>query len=652
MVHHNDCDTSSNCQQSTSNSTFTNQKGTKFEESTVEDTPPLPENCPINLTIVADDSTSSNETQDHKQPQCQTSELPAAAAETLNCDTALDNLIINFENVLSGSSMSSSIDECDLSRPAESSIPLVLNNRSISSPLTTMEACYINEARPDDELVLNVATQHSHYQPNLEDIDENSDEITTSTSNLPTIPELSLLDENDEAQDEEQEEEEDEEVVDEDEDDHDDEEGSSSNEESDIEEDDSNRPTLGSSSNLSRESYIDDNDDDSEENDIESETNSNHEINTSAPTDSMAETAPSLENLAGASSFTAHRRLERMNASTLQEETEEATATLSTNSLVDVHPNHEVRQQNGTNTAGKLFRKFLCYGLFISFFKGPSTRNQPLKLIRTQRPLSISAFDSADSYMNRPQPSVPSVRSATITRLPSLPERTSRYNVVQTDEPLPPGWEARRDTHGRVFYIDHTKRTTTWVKPVWGLPQPPAVGDLPSPATANVNGGDGGNTTAGTITFQDLATPGLHANFGQPSTQLLLGSSSNNNSTNNNNVTNNLPGHSTMFANQQPALGEAPAYAAGQYSSNAEHIHRQQLNRRYQSIRRSITGRGIRDFNQHSYISLDPSNHFVPSWSNTPPVPSVASPAISTISAAQPPPSTGLCLPIVVGNIV
>lgn len=32
-------------------------------------------------------------------------------------------------------------------------------------------------------------------------------------------------------------------------------------------------------------------------------------------------------------------------------------------------------------------------------------------------------------------------------------------------EPLPPAWEARMDSHGRIFYIDHTTRTTSWQRP-------------------------------------------------------------------------------------------------------------------------------------------------------------------------------------------
>ncbi|XP_076167243.1 hecw ubiquitin protein ligase [Ptiloglossa arizonensis] len=36
---------------------------------------------------------------------------------------------------------------------------------------------------------------------------------------------------------------------------------------------------------------------------------------------------------------------------------------------------------------------------------------------------------------------------------------------LSSEEPLPPSWEARIDSHGRVFYIDHVHRTTTWQRP-------------------------------------------------------------------------------------------------------------------------------------------------------------------------------------------
>lgn len=58
--------------------------------------------------------------------------------------------------------------------------------------------------------------------------------------------------------------------------------------------------------------------------------------------------------------------------------------------------------------------------------------------------------------------------SSTITRLPSIPERTVRYHRIELDEQLPTNWEARIDAHGRIFYIDHSNRTTTWSRPTLG----------------------------------------------------------------------------------------------------------------------------------------------------------------------------------------
>ncbi|XP_037938480.1 E3 ubiquitin-protein ligase HECW2 isoform X2 [Teleopsis dalmanni] len=64
----------------------------------------------------------------------------------------------------------------------------------------------------------------------------------------------------------------------------------------------------------------------------------------------------------------------------------------------------------------------------------------------------------------------------TSTRLPSIPERGAAGGMLRTSgifgetdttaEPLPPAWEARMDSHGRIFYIDHTTRTTSWQRPV------------------------------------------------------------------------------------------------------------------------------------------------------------------------------------------
>ncbi|XP_034028892.1 E3 ubiquitin-protein ligase HECW1 [Thalassophryne amazonica] len=50
--------------------------------------------------------------------------------------------------------------------------------------------------------------------------------------------------------------------------------------------------------------------------------------------------------------------------------------------------------------------------------------------------------------------------------LPVLrPSHELNHFPSATDQALPPNWEARIDSHGRVFYVDHVNRTTTWQRP-------------------------------------------------------------------------------------------------------------------------------------------------------------------------------------------
>uniref|UniRef100_A0A8C5HI51 HECT-type E3 ubiquitin transferase n=1 Tax=Gouania willdenowi TaxID=441366 RepID=A0A8C5HI51_GOUWI len=56
--------------------------------------------------------------------------------------------------------------------------------------------------------------------------------------------------------------------------------------------------------------------------------------------------------------------------------------------------------------------------------------------------------------------------SPSVGHLPVLrPGHDLNYFPAATDQALPPNWEARIDSHGRVFYVDHVNRTTTWQRP-------------------------------------------------------------------------------------------------------------------------------------------------------------------------------------------
>ncbi|XP_063105308.1 E3 ubiquitin-protein ligase NEDD4 isoform X2 [Cavia porcellus] len=52
-----------------------------------------------------------------------------------------------------------------------------------------------------------------------------------------------------------------------------------------------------------------------------------------------------------------------------------------------------------------------------------------------------------------------SLQAYTYEEQPALPV------LLPTSSGLPPGWEEKQDERGRVYYVDHNSRTTTWTKP-------------------------------------------------------------------------------------------------------------------------------------------------------------------------------------------
>merc|ERR1712079_689829 len=81
---------------------------------------------------------------------------------------------------------------------------------------------------------------------------------------------------------------------------------------------------------------------------------------------------------------------------------------------------------------------------------------------------STSTTSSRTTSMPLPPP--PPITSASSTGAPppvgapSGPAPAPTPNQIQ-HQPLPPGWEMRRDQRGRVYYVDHNTRTTTWQRP-------------------------------------------------------------------------------------------------------------------------------------------------------------------------------------------
>ncbi|XP_025262878.1 E3 ubiquitin-protein ligase HECW2 isoform X1 [Camponotus floridanus] len=93
--------------------------------------------------------------------------------------------------------------------------------------------------------------------------------------------------------------------------------------------------------------------------------------------------------------------------------------------------------------------------------------------LRTAVTKSIALLSSPKTHRQRERPEsalaqlecppTPTHRPKSLCPLPVC--QTSNVSLSTSEEPLPPSWEARIDSHGRVFYIDHINRTTTWQRP-------------------------------------------------------------------------------------------------------------------------------------------------------------------------------------------
>ncbi|XP_037550223.1 NEDD4-like E3 ubiquitin-protein ligase WWP1 [Nematolebias whitei] len=89
-------------------------------------------------------------------------------------------------------------------------------------------------------------------------------------------------------------------------------------------------------------------------------------------------------------------------------------------------------------------------------------------------PGATAATTSSSSSSSSPAPGEPSAAgavgdsSAAVTT-DGVKPRQPVPNAAASD-PLPPGWEQRKDPHGRTYYVDHNTRTTTWERP---QPLPP-----------------------------------------------------------------------------------------------------------------------------------------------------------------------------------
>lgn len=127
-------------------------------------------------------------------------------------------------------------------------------------------------------------------------------------------------------------------------------------------------------------------------------------------------------------------------------------------------PTHHRRIRSlsdGFNNAGALDRSTTLFSPESTAIVPEIRHADIINLSSRQEPLRTTEIRNEESEVDSP------VRHVSSTRLPSIPERAlvSRGVLTEDEPPLPTAWEARMDSHGRIFYIDHASRTTSWQRP-------------------------------------------------------------------------------------------------------------------------------------------------------------------------------------------
>ncbi|KAL7979679.1 hypothetical protein Chor_004837 [Crotalus horridus] len=117
----------------------------------------------------------------------------------------------------------------------------------------------------------------------------------------------------------------------------------------------------------------------------------------------------------------------------------------------------------------------------INSASGPGTASQPSPLTQGVRPLTIrlSLLHTKVHYAARHKHSTGARLGLLLSLAVLLPVRWEQrelpngrvyyvdHNTKSTtwERPLPPGWEKRVDPRGRYYFVDHNTRTTTWQRP-------------------------------------------------------------------------------------------------------------------------------------------------------------------------------------------
>ncbi|KAI2653321.1 E3 ubiquitin-protein ligase NEDD4 [Labeo rohita] len=97
------------------------------------------------------------------------------------------------------------------------------------------------------------------------------------------------------------------------------------------------------------------------------------------------------------------------------------------------------------------------------------THSESQRAFLTRR--QISEHDENHERRESPEPQGHGSRRGSGQTL-TVEEHPVHPVLLPTSAGLPPGWEEKQDSKGRIYYVNHNSRTTTWTRPLIQFPRP------------------------------------------------------------------------------------------------------------------------------------------------------------------------------------
>lgn len=115
--------------------------------------------------------------------------------------------------------------------------------------------------------------------------------------------------------------------------------------------------------------------------------------------------------------------------------------------------------------------KWCCF-VYFSVANRPETSAQEMHEVGRRFHISVDEDDQSTSSQSQSQTDSPQ------TETPSAGSSRRNSELVQeglNNDGLPAGWSSQIAPNGRIFFIDHNSKATSWIDPRTNKPSPPTT---------------------------------------------------------------------------------------------------------------------------------------------------------------------------------